>query len=335
MGNKMKSKRLSINFFVYLLEHLIFAIIVGYITYLLTKSEPFLHGEQAVGNNKKYIPDLQGDLKLIYEDDEYKNLVELLIESNGKKPAEEVVIDIKGNKKDIFGNIDIVYEPSLIKDFLTEIKTLTPEHFQYHFKTLPIHSKVYFSINCNGFISKEDISTTLLGSGTIWEIKVKDITLKKSRRNILNRIFGSLVNENSLYAQENKNSPASIYIGGYDPVKLSNGIFSLIQKKNLITKQEAEEIKKIVEQSKSGLSIGGINILKFDEVLINTLINKRVLSMEEANNILEKSKKVGGLLINGYNVIQIKYEILNHLYKKGYISLNEAQSVIDKAKHSE
>ncbi len=64
-----------------------------------------------------------------------------------------------------------------------------------------------------------------------------------------------------------------------------------------------------------------MNILKFCELILNSLISKNIISLDQAKNIVEKSKNSGGVLVGGYNIIVLEVEILNVLLSNKLITL--------------
>jgi hypothetical protein len=125
---------------------------------------------------------------------------------------------------------------------------------------------------------------------------------------------------------------SGISLSGYDPVIMTNGLFKLLQDKAIISSVEAFQIKNEVESSKGGVLFGGVNVLKFCDVALNTLISKGIITQGKAKGIVEQSQKAGGVLVNGYNVIALQVGILNVLLENKKITLGEGQMVIDQAK---
>ena len=125
---------------------------------------------------------------------------------------------------------------------------------------------------------------------------------------------------------------SGISLGGYDPLVMTNGLFQLLQSKNIISYDEAFSLKNKVDSSQDGVKFGGVNILKFCELILNSLISKNIISLDQAKNIVEKSKNSGGVLVGGYNIIVLEVEILNVLLSNKLISKEEGQRVIDRSK---
>jgi len=167
--------------------------------------------------------------------------------------------------------------------------------------------------------------------------RARNWTKSSQIRTIYSRLF-VLSLDISRCVQERKETQqpevprSGILIGGYDPLVMSNEVFQLVQKKGMISSSDAVEIKAIVESYKEGVLFGGINILKFNEVLINKLVLNRVVSVEQVASIVQKAKSAGGVMIGEYNVIILEVELLNALFQNGRITLQEGQCVIDKAR---
>ncbi len=89
-------------------------------------------------------------------------------------------------------------------------------------------------------------------------------------------------------------SGSGISLGGYDPVIMSNGLFQLLQEKQVFDSNDAFAVKNAVENSQGGVSFGGVNVAAFCEVILNKLIAKRILSLDRAKEMVAKSQKAGG-----------------------------------------
>jgi hypothetical protein len=113
---------------------------------------------------------------------------------------------------------------------------------------------------------------------------------------------------------------------------LTNNLLRLLQDKDLIDQGQAEEIKSVVENEEGGALFGGVNILKFNEVVLKVLINNGIIYQDEAQNVLSKAKEAGGAKVNGYNVIVLEVEIINLLVRKGSLDEDSARQALDNAK---
>jgi hypothetical protein len=124
------------------------------------------------------------------------------------------------------------------------------------------------------------------------------------------------------------------------------GVFDFLRKNKMLSPASIKEINEMFDSfelvskgvSFQGTSLPvsslfrGFSFLRFYEILLNALIKNKILTIEDANEILLKSKQAGGTRISGYNVIVLDVEILNHLLRKGQITKKEGQQIIDNAK---
>lgn len=289
--------------------------------------------ESTIIVNTGMVTNVQGNLQVDFTVDRIPWLI-FQIESIGKTGDENLFFSIKLPDNIKIQKIDNDYDPPSLKKFVT--KTENNENvFQEEFSNFSGESRVQYRIELNDFIKSTD--------NVKWYVSSKSRNWKKVKISLKNKTASYLFDSN-VFAEEidvsNKEKKVSsnelpksgILIGGYDPVVMSNGLFVILQEKNVITKNEAYILKNIVESSTDGLLLSGVNILKFCEVVLNTLVSKNVITESRAKNIIEKSQKSEGILIGGYNVVVMQVEILNSLIENGRISLNEGQKIIDKSK---
>lgn len=223
------------------------------------------------------------------------------------------------------------YNPKFLEKRVRESKQ-EANSFYEELSSLPSESSIQYTFYFDKFIKSldDDFQLSICSKSKNWS---KSAVIKP--RYSKSKTFITTI----AYAEDkikNDNQPevpkSGILIGGYDPVVMSNELFLLLQAKSLISKDEAAGIKKTVESSKEGVLFGGINILKFNELIINGLFSNRVITIEQANTAIEKSRNAGGVMVGGYNVIVLEVEILNVLLKNKKITLEEGQRVIDHSK---
>jgi hypothetical protein len=280
--------------------------------------------------------DYKGGLHLNYDSKRNLSGLRLFINNTGEEPANNFEINIICVKNTVFmKDLQLIFEPSILENRVVE--SFSDDHrFYKKLNQLPPGAKIIISLKTNQNIGESDIRLEFLSNEQYWRSEEDTITLdsiKESRR----FPFGPRVaygsekrSQDTDVSEENKKS--GIYIGGYNPISLSNNLLSLLQKKNVITSIEAKNIVATSSTSNSGILIGGVNLVKFNEIVLNILIKKNVISYSEANEAVSKSKNSGGVLFGGINVIVLEVEILNLLLKKDLISRAEGQQAIDKAR---
>lgn len=284
-----------------------------------------------------------GDLLYLEYNLEEKNRLDITITNIGNKTAYDIHIDIRSKKNDLFINRRIAYKPLIIDKFIYQNEIIdNSDRIYYRFKELPAGGQVKLFIEGKQHFIEDDIIIEITGDGKVQKVKRKEIEFGTVSKSVLKKYHNPFIFWGSLYAQSKNDSletsnqkqsyGSGIFLGGYDPVVLTNGIFQLLQKNGIITNNEAIYIKKVIEESNAGMKFGGVDVLKFDEEVLNLMLRKGILNINQANKIIESSKKAGGILINGYNVIHLKYEILNYLLKNNYVSKSDAQAVLDNAK---
>lgn len=172
-----------------------------------------------------------------------------------------------------------------------------------------------------------------------WPVTKASIALRTRLSNSMLSIFKGFhiagvreANAATVNASSSTVRRSGMYIGGYDPVAISENTFHLFQTKGIVTPAEAELVVNEIRKPAAGVSVGGVNILKTDEILMNVLIQKKQISFDDAQTMLDRSKGAGGFQINGINVIRLKAEILNALVQRKIITLKEAQLALDSAK---
>lgn len=318
-------------------------IIGGIVVHYWTIPKSRLEIYTAFTDSTPYRPDASGSLHLDYYSEE-KNRFDVNISNTGNKTAINVYIDIRSNVKDLFLKPIIIFDPPLIDEFLYKNETVeNSERIYYRLKELPANGRIKLFVEGKDHFNERDIYISVISDGNVQKVIRKEIKfVNASDLSFINYESLPMIFPGNLYAQtkndtlktsiQNQSHGSGIFLGGYDPVVFTNGIFRLLQKYRIITKDEAIYLKKSTEESNTGMKFGGVDVLKFDEEVLNLMIKKGILNLDQANQIIDRSKKVGGILINGYNVIQLKYEILNFLLKNNYVTLSDAQAVIDNAK---
>ncbi|MBC8183700.1 hypothetical protein H8E88_21615 [candidate division KSB1 bacterium] len=269
----------------------------------------------------------------------------ITITNIGTKAANDIYINIRSKRKNLFYVPTIVYEPRIIEDFIYKNDTIeNSERIYYRLRELPCnggHIKLF--IGGKQHFNEGDIIIEIISDGKVQKIYRKEIEFGSISFPSFKKYKPPLIQLGSLYAQSKNDSletsnqkqstGGGVFFGGYDPVVLTNGIFQLLQKNGIISKTEAIQIiNKVTDESSSGMKIGGVDVLKFDEEVLNLLLKKRIINNLQANQIVQRSKDAGGILINGYNVIQLKYEILNFLLTNKYVNKSDAQAVLDNAR---
>ncbi len=283
-----------------------------------------------------FLEDYRGGLHLNYDSNKNLSGLNLFINNTGEKPANNFEINIYRVKSTVFiQGLQLIFEPSTLENRVVE--SFSDDHkFYKKLNQLPPGTKIIICLKTNENIGESDIRLEFLSDEQYWRSEEDTITLdsiKESRR----FPFGPRV----AYSSEKRapdtdvpkeNKKSGIYIGGYNPISLSNNLLSLLQKKNIITSIEARNIVTTNSTSNSGILIGGVNLIKFNEIILNILIKKNIISYSEANEAVSKSKNSGGVLLGGINVIVLEVEVFNLLLEKGLISRVEGQQAIDNAR---
>ncbi|MCJ7812233.1 hypothetical protein MUP95_02800 [bacterium] len=287
-------------------------------------------------DSQPYRADASGSLHMNVQPDE-KNCFNIDISSIGNKESEDIFVDITCRRKGLFKEPTIIFDPPMVEQFVLSANEIsTSERIYFGLSVLPEGAKIKILIDGNSHFLESEIYISVIANGKVQKIIRKEIEYK----NALNINFKNIFSSNKLYAQtvtdsasiDTQKTKSGIFIGGYDPVAITNGVFLLLQNEKLITKSEALNIKKLTEESQLGIKFGGVDVLKFDEAVLNILLKKGIINITQAKLLVERSRNAGGVLINGYNVIQLNYEILNHLVENGYIKLKDAQEILDNAK---
>ena len=321
-----------------LLSSIIAPLVVNKIT---SKPQDKLEVYYALTDTKPFRPDAIGGLHLNYEQDNKINRFEMSVRNNGRdsEGIKEIEIDIRSMRKNLFLPPEIIYDPAMIVSRVIK-KSFTGDNINMQLKDLPSDSGVVFFLNSKDYFEKKDIEIAVIGNGRRWRAVEKQVLLHAPESSFWKNLFSGTnllafeayaLEKNSAQAPE-KARKSGVYFGGYDPVALINEIFLILQNRRIIDKGEADKIMKSIAENTSGVGIGGVDILKFDELVLNILIQKKVINMTEASAIIDRSRNAGGILINGYNPIYLNAEILNALIKGKRISLQEAQAALDKSR---
>ena len=283
-------------------------------------------------------PDISGEIHVDYESDRNITAMQLFIRNKGSDKDKNFEFKICTRSKEIELNpATILYIPTLLKGHVVKSEDFNNGKNGCYRKidVFPPNSKIYVEIFPKSNVKKGDIDLEFLSELQTWRPIEGQIDYVKERP-FSGKV--SFIREAFAGNDENKESKlppkgaSGILIGGYDPVILTNNLFVLLQEKDLISKSDAGKIKDITEATKTGVLFGGVNVLKFNEAVLQALIRNEKLTKAEASEIVEKSKEAGGVLVGGYNIIVLEVGIMNALVKKGYINLEKAQLAVDSAK---
>ena len=142
-----------------------------------------------------------------------------------------------------------------------------------------------------------------------------------------------------LFAEEKQSSremspSTQVTFGGYNPLKLHDGVVRLLIDKKIMEPDEANKIVKELREGEKtgGVYIAGVNTLQAFEKLANTLIKNKVITKQDVEQITDKAKQSGGVKIGGYNVVVLYAGLLDTLINSGKINLSEGQNVLNEAK---
>lgn len=317
----------------WLAEHLLLPLIVSiggvYLVVTLISPPPLPNIEPTVIYNsgplkRKISNSFEVDIK------EEKNAwLRISILNNGEGPDQDLDIDFFLKNDIRIEDIDQKYIPVSLRKREIYFKH-SDESFNHRFSNFPSDSSVDYFISLSKFIvSDEDYNLSILSSHKNWS---KTLKIKPEKTSFLFPFLKVAYAKEKPIVTASSTSIASVYIGGYDPLKIANDIFMLLQKHRLITKEDAHDMKNIIESYKEGVLFGGVNLIKFNEVMINKLITRNKITLQQAKDIVEKSRGAGGVLIGGYNMIALEVGLLNVLLENGEITKEEGQRILDGAK---
>lgn len=325
----------------WLLEHLVFPIVVAlavlYIgaSILNPPSLPDIHPEY-IYSTMPPTQKVETPFKLELQYDNFPWII-ITAFNKGNCNDEDIDIEFRLLKNNKIMSVEKRYSP-LNLERRVQASEKNNDIFYERLSTLPSLAGVEYKFNLEGFIkSNDDFEYSVLSKYKNWskstKIKPRDLSSHISFGNVafaLDEKSEKINKEKELSKSEPTRS--GILIGGYDPLIMSNELFKLLQRKILISQEQAMNIKTDIESYKKGVLFGGVNILKLNELILNSLISNKAITIEQANVIVAKSKNSGGVLIGGYNVIILQVGILDSLFKNGNIEMKEGQKVIDQAK---
>ena len=257
--------------------------------------------------------------------------------NKGKKNDEDLDIEFRLLRNNKIINVKRIYSPTGLKRRV-QFSEVKEQIFYEKLRYLPVKGGIEYKFDLADFIkSCDDFEYSLLSKYKNWSKKTKieprDLS---SRASFISVAYAQDEKSEKINKEKKLAKPepisSGILIGGYDPLVMSNELFMLLQRKKLISKEQAMHIKKNIVSYKKGVLFGGVNILKLNELILNSLISSKAITIEQAKMILAKSKNSGGVLIGGYNVIVLQVEILNLLLKNKKIEIKEGQKVIVQAK---
>lgn len=331
----------------YLVAGLIIAIVAWLLGYC-TKDPPLKPNVSIVYDNilnEPYKHKSKGDINTKYDPkDKIANAKYVFIlESDGEINDNNFKIDILSIKKDVkIIDSKISFRQRTLKENVKK-SIENNEQFYKLIHPLPVGSHMQIDLKLSPNTVSGDLDWCFVSDFSTYEAKRRDIILEESPKavnsykGIVKYAFAEEVKKSDNNTDEIKidwssDVKAGLTIGGYNPLLMSNELFILLQRKKLISQKQAMNIKTDIESYKKGILFGGINLLKLNELILNSLISNKAITIEQANLILAESKNSGGVLIGGYNVIILQVEILNSLLKNKKIEMKEGQQVIEQSK---
>ena len=269
------------------------------------------------------------------------------IQNSGQTCAENLDVQINFKKAKI-KTVAPTYNPITISEKIKKSTGKEGERvFFEKFSSFPANCSVNYKIFLDSFIeSSGDFSWTLCSKEVNWtenvELKLYENSFSFLSSPFISKAYASVSPDKK--GEEKKSSIGylrvkmaflpkdGVYLSGYNPIIITNGIFLLLQDKKVLSHESADTIRTIVNGTKEGVLFGGVNVLKFCELILNFLINKKYINLAQAQEILKKAKTSGGVLIGGFNPIVLQIEILNVLLKSKLISREEGQFIINYAR---
>lgn len=335
MSNTLKDDKSSwVNKYLYpqiatIITTIITAILTTLLTVKVLNPPPLPFIESTVAYNSGTPTEIEAPFKLDPGVDKDHWLV-ASISNNGHNDAEKFEVGFYLLKQHNLLKVTKKYNPKFLEDRVTTSKQEL-NRFYEQISSLPSDSSIQYEFYFDKFIKSEDeYELSVCSKSKNWS---KSTVIKPKYSKSETSIATVAHAEDKAINDRQPDVPRSgILIGGYDPIVMSNEVFLLSQSKNLISKDQAAQIKKAVESYKEGVLFGGVNILKFNELIINGLLSNRIITIDQANSAVEKSKQAGGVMVGGYNVIALQVEILNLLLKNKKITYEEGQAVIDRSK---
>jgi hypothetical protein len=273
--NRKKNRKLK-----WIAEHILPYLIIPIIVYLINvriiNPPPLPHIKSEVVYSTRTLSEQpKGPFKL-----DFKKKIPpyflISIVNDGNNYAEDLEIEVRFKKNMEIINTKKKYNPeSLLRRVInTDINI---NIFYEILSSMPSDSNIGYSFRLNDFINtSNDFKHSVCSRSKNWtkwtRIKPQYFNLTKI---LANNAFAEEVYSN----RDSAILPvAGILIGGYDPLIMSYELFILTQKKNLISKEDAQEIGKLFESYKEGFIFGGLDILEINNVIMNKLISNKSIT---------------------------------------------------------
>lgn len=240
--------------------------------------------------------DYKGGLYLKYDSKKNLSGLYLFINNTGEEPANNFEINIFCVKNTVLiKDLQLIFEPSILENRVVE--SFSDDHrFYKKLNQLPPGAKIIISLKTNQDIGESDICLEFLSNEQCWISEEDTITLDSIKES--RRFpFGPRV----AYGSENRSQDTDV----------------------------SEENKK------TGIYIGGYNLISLSNNLLSLLQEKSIITSIEAKNVVtESSTSNSGILIGGVNLVKFNEIVLNILIKKNIISYSEANEAVSKSRNS-
>lgn len=286
----------------------------------------------------KYLPD--NSLDIDSNSDRTISAIKFAINNKGtcKDNNFKINITTNDNSSEIVRS-DEVFIPTLFKDNVKQRSLQNDKKCFFRWiDPYPPKSKIYYFISFSNLLSINNIKMEFLSDSGSFCPQASKIDIKKPFEEFENNLF-----LNSIFTQDNEapaistttyniNQKLKYVAGSYYPIRVAYRTYIGLRDKNILSKQDINEIDNLFYSHKSCIinkyqSIPSnitalylyFDFIRFYELILNALINKKILSSHDAENILNISRNAGDTLISGYNIIVIDIEINNILIRKGVV----------------
>lgn len=241
--------------------------------------------------------------------------LEVSIRNIGKKEANNIRCKVSFMNGLELVNVVHEYNPSLLESLKSK-SNQEKQFFLEHIDSLPVDSSINYSFSLNRFIkTNNEFKIEVVSQLKYWPLKAT-----------IDYLIAFFIPQNA-YALDSICNKSGNF-SGYDTILFSRNILNLLLKKCLLDKTYKEKLSFELENIESEDAITD-DILYFSNLLIDGLIENKILSSSKGDEIIENSKNNEGVLYNSINILSLYLGVLDALLDQKYITDKEGQNVID------
>jgi hypothetical protein len=298
-----------------------------------------------------------GKFIIKYQQEKDVNGIQIRIKNKGNKEAKHFEINFHVKTASVIvGHPLIIYKPTILSNRISDSLTSASQLYR-KFEVIPCESEIFIQIMTSSSISEDSVTLEFLCDWRRWNPKPSEIKLDEpptDKQSFKTGISWFLCAEGNESIKDTELIPLTLLdkpeeverlkigdryknlweSGGYDLGSILFWIYVKLEQHKITDSLYYERINDEGYIRIEGPNYSGhfLDILKYCEITLDLLIRKKIITVSEANSIIQNSREAGGTSIAGYNTLILVVGILDALLENNYISQKDGQRILETAK---